>query len=128
MRFYRKTPLEISGKTVRKSIPLDVSKGENGGIAYALESTGGKLRGGIGANALDLSALPEGETLLAVFESDGAYALYCESGRMYSQTASGLKDSGIVFQRCPLASAFTTAEKKYCCRTGRSVLCWTRAG
>ena len=57
MRFYRKMPLEISGKTVRKSIPLDVSKGENGGIAYALESTGGKLRGGIGANAVSYTHL-----------------------------------------------------------------------
>lgn len=101
MRFYRKTPLEMSGTTVRKSIPLDVSKGEDGGIAYALESSGGKLRGGIGASALELSALPEGETLRAVFESDGAYALYCDSGRMYAQTADGLQDSGIIFSKMP---------------------------
>ena len=118
MRFYRKTPLEISGTTVRKSIPLDVSKGEDGGIAYALESSGGKLRGGIGASALELSALPEGETLRAVFESDGAYALYCDSGRMYAQTADGLQDSGIIFSKMP-ACVFTTAGKKYCCRTER---------
>ncbi len=112
MRFYRKTPLELSGTTVRKSIPLDVSKGEDGGIAYSMDSSGGKLRSGIGANALELSALPEGETLRAVFEADGAYALYCESGKMYSQTASGLQESGIGFSKMPVSVRFYDGGEK----------------
>lgn len=128
MRFYRKTPLEISGTTVRKGIPLDVSKGEDGGIAYALESSGGKLRGGIGASALDLSTLPEGEILRAVFESDGAYALYCESGKMYSQTASGLQDCGIIFSKMPACVRFYDGGEKILLSDGTRSLVLDKSG
>lgn len=103
MRFYRKTPLGLSGTAVRVNIPLDVSKGEDGGFAYSLESAGGKLRGGVGADALELSALPAGKTLAAVFEGGGAYALYCADGKVYACASGGLSDSGVTFSRMPAA-------------------------
>ncbi len=111
MRFAKKAPLELTAATMRMSIPLDVSQGKGGGIAYAFDSAGGVLRPGIGAREVPMQ-MPEGETPCAVYKASGNTAVYAKSKEMFISSSDVFDGTSKSFSKLPADARIFYGEEK----------------